>query len=189
MVISTGLSPRIRRPSRDAAGVVDQGDVERGFQRAGGARRDHAGGDRQLRRKRLGHAAIGEARADGRADAAVNFCARDAVRAAESFEAAGKILVGPQPQREGAAGRFAPCSWRGTGPNSLKLVSGSGSAVNIAPSMPNASTSNGSATKVSSGSMWPPLTRPSASRPQPMAMKERRAVAHAERHGSRASVA
>ena len=60
---------------------------------------------RELGRERLGHPAMGEARADGRADAAVDLRACDAMRAAERFEAAGKILVGPQPQREGAACR------------------------------------------------------------------------------------
>ena len=40
-----------------------------------------------------------------------------------------------------------------TGPNNLKLVSASGSAVKTAPSRPKAPTSNGSATMVSSGSI------------------------------------
>src|SRR4051794_22138174 len=48
---------------------------------------------------------MGEARADRGADAAVNLRARDAVLAAKAFEAAGKILIGPQPQRKGAARR------------------------------------------------------------------------------------
>ena len=68
----------------------------------------------------------------------------------------------------------------GTGPNSLKLVSGSGSAANIAPSMPNASTANDSATMVSSGRIWPPRGAAVGLGPQRVAMEERRAVALAE---------
>ncbi len=69
-----------------------------------------------------------------------------------------------------------------TGPNSLKLVSGSGSAMKTAPSRPKASTSKGSATMVSSGRIWPPLHVPVGFRPQRMAMEEGGAVALSERH-------
>src|ERR1700688_3388202 len=61
----------------NAAGVVDQSDIERGFQRAAGAGGDDAGSDREFSREWLDNIFVGEARADGRADAAVNFRADD----------------------------------------------------------------------------------------------------------------
>src|SRR3954467_10279623 len=90
---------------RQAAGVVDQGNVECGFERAGGAHRNRAAGHRKLGREGFGHAAMAEASADGRTNTAMDPGARDAVRAAEVFETTGEILVGAQPQRESAAGR------------------------------------------------------------------------------------
>src|SRR5215470_893524 len=59
----------------DAAGVVDQRDVESDFRRAACAGCNDAGGDGKLRCKGFDHAAVGEACSDGRADAAANSSA------------------------------------------------------------------------------------------------------------------
>ena len=158
------------------------------FQRAVGARRDRAGAHRKLGRERHHAAAVGKARADGRADAAVQRARRMPCCRQKASSAPAKSWFGRSRSAKARLSVFARRG-RATGPNSLKLVSGSGSAMNIAPSMPKASTSNGSATTVSSGSMWPPLTRPSASVHSAVAMEERRAVALAERHRSPASAA
>src|SRR5882724_5539888 len=99
-----GIVAADQPPLGDTTGVVDQCDVEAGFQGATGPRRDAAGGDREFGREGIDDASVGEARADGRADAAVDCRARDAAVAAEAFERFGEILVGPQPQCEGTAG-------------------------------------------------------------------------------------
>src|SRR5581483_7068086 len=91
-------------PLGEAAGVVDQRDVELRFQPASCARRDMPVRHGQLGRERVDAMTIRKARADGRADPAANFCPRNPMLAAEGLEAMRKILVGPQAQRKGAAG-------------------------------------------------------------------------------------
>ena len=87
----------------DAAEIIDQRDIERRFQRAIGAWRNGARTDRKLGRERHDAPAIGEMRADGAADAAMNPARENSVLPAETFQRAGKILVRPQPQRKGPA--------------------------------------------------------------------------------------
>ena len=144
--------------------IVDQRDIELGFQRAVGAGRDGARADRQFGRERLDDAAVGEARADGAADAAMDLRPRQCRARGRTPPARrqnpGSAAAAAQRRGWSFPHRQAPS---GTGPNSLKFVSGSGSATKTAPSMPKASTANGSATTVSSGRIWPPLARPSAS--------------------------
>ncbi len=77
---------------------------------------------------------------------------------------------------------FAAVAADGTGPNNLKLVSGSGSPVNTAPSIPKASTAKDSATMVSSGRIWPPLDASVGLTPQRVAMEKRRAIARPKGH-------
>ena len=104
IVISTGLSPRISRPSAMPPEIIDQRDIELGFQRAIRTAAMRARADRELGRERLDDAAVGEMRADGAADAAMKLARVIPRSPAERFQRAGKILVRPQPQREGAAG-------------------------------------------------------------------------------------
>src|SRR4051794_33242517 len=106
---------------RYAASVVDQGDIECGFEGAGGAGRNRAAGYRKLGREGLSHAAMGEARPNCRADTAMDPRARDALRAAEVFETAREILIGAQPQRESAAGRACAGARSRHGPEQLEI--------------------------------------------------------------------
>src|SRR4051812_50193172 len=69
---------------------------------------------------------MAEAGADGRADAAVDPGARDALRAAEVFETEGEILIGAQPQRESAAGRACPGARSRHRPEQLEVGLGIG---------------------------------------------------------------
>src|SRR5438874_13191111 len=55
-----GIVATDKTPLRHAAGVVDQGNIERGFERAGGAGRNRTGCYRKLGREGLGHAAMGK---------------------------------------------------------------------------------------------------------------------------------
>ena len=61
---------------------------------------------RQFGRERFDNMSVRKARADGRADAAMDSAAGYAAFAAERFQRAGKILVRAQAQREGAASCF-----------------------------------------------------------------------------------
>lgn len=92
-VMSTGLSPRFQRALADAAGVVDQRDVERGS-RSLRRREDAAGADRDLGGEGLHDAPVGEARADGGADAAMDGRRRDAAFGAEAFQCREHVRVG-----------------------------------------------------------------------------------------------
>src|SRR3954451_6237283 len=57
---------------RHAAGIVDQGDVECSFERAGGNGRNRPAGYGKLSREGFGHAAIGKSGTDGRTNTAVD---------------------------------------------------------------------------------------------------------------------
>ena len=80
-----GIVATDKAPLRHAAGVVDQGNIERGFERAGGAGRNRTGCYRKLGREGLGRAAMGKSGADGRADSAMNLRARNAASGGEEM--------------------------------------------------------------------------------------------------------
>ncbi len=110
----------------------------------------------------------------------MKFCADNPPLAAEGFQRAGKILVRPQPQREGPAHGFRSCGRSGYGSKQLEIGLGIGLRRENCAVDPKSFHGKGFGDH---GFFGQDMTAARASvrfRPQRVAMKERRAVALTE---------